>query len=224
MKDAGSQLDITFTADRRKHHFHSTEDTAQHSVESYSGEDAVYATHPNTVLGLLAAFVYARQYDERDRSAPMECTQSQLELPRSDSANLSEQLIITLGHLDGTSTITTNSLFITDDHKTLLAKLTEGESPTISSIQSKLELAHLTLQEAADHTNLHQHIVNASANYLPQPTTFENRFAEHYIADELVFVDPERDYPEWSRICDSFLTVIEADLANYSHLDEDPYS
>ena len=216
-------LDVAFTADRKQHLLQAREDKASYQVETYGAEDMTYIVDSRVALSLLAAFVYARQYDERDPSVPIDYVESQLELPRSEDANLSERLVMTLGHLDGRSTITTTSSFVTENDDILIAKMTEGESPTTSSIQSKLELAAFAFVDDTNQTDLHQNIVNTGASYLPEPTTLENRFARQHTADQLVFIDPEEDYSEWSRVCDTFLAAIESDLATYKHLDDTPY-
>ena len=213
-----ASLDIRFTADSKAHTLQTTDGGFLHHAESYSMDDITHTVGPHVGVALLAALAYARQYNERDPTAAPTFVESQLDVPRDPELTLAEQLLMTLGHHDGQSTITTSSVFTTPTGETLMARLAEGEFPRYSSLQSKLELAEVISLEESSKTNLHQNVVNIPV--LGEPMTLEERFAEHHEADELTFIDPTRDYAAWTVICDRFLTAIEPDLKDFASTDE----
>lgn len=218
--EAPGCIEVDFTADGKRHHLKTNDhQSITYTVETYGINDIVRAFDSDVAIKLLAALVYARQYDPRDPAAPIGFAESQLELPRDPDVSLAEQLIMTLGHHDGVSTTTTTSLFHAPSGNLLMARLNEGEHPTFSSIQSKLELAELASIDQPIETDLHQNIVNTQQ--YQRSVTLEKRFAEQHIADELLFIDPSSNYAEWSAICDTFLTAIEKDLQKYADLDDE---
>lgn len=218
--DAPGHVEIDFTADGKRHTLSANNDhSLTYTVETYGIDDIVRTPDSDIATKLLAALVYARQYDPRDPNASIGFIESQLDLPRDPEHSLIEQLIMTLGHHDGVSKITTTSLFHTPNGDMLMARLGEGEYPAFSSVQSKLGLAELTSIDKSTETNLHQNVVNTLQHQ--RPVTLERRFAEQHIADELIFIDPESDYAQWSAICDKFLTAIEGGLQKYAYLDDE---
>lgn len=217
--DEPRRVEIDFTADGKRHTLNTSEDQSLiYTVETYGVNDITQVLDPDVATKLLAALVYARQYDPHSPNTPIGFAESQLDLPRDPETSLIEQLIMTLGHHDGVSTITTTSLFHTPSGDMMMARLSEGEYPDLSSIQSKLALAELTSIDVSTETDLHQNVVNTQHDQ--RPVTLEKRFAEQHIADTLTFIDPESDYEQWSVVCDKFLAAIEDDLQKYAHLDD----
>lgn len=218
------RLSLSFTADGFQHSMQMRDRQMIYTVETHA-DTLHYSVSPQVAVRFLAALVYARQYDERDPHAPIAYAESDRELPRSEDDALIEGLILTLGSLDGQSSITTTSLIGTNAGDSLFARLSEGESPIITSMQSKLELARLASPEDVTQTNLHQNIVSAPSVSVinPQPITLEKRFAEQRQPESSpVIIDPKYNFEEWVHICDTFLTAIKPYLAQYEYLDEEP--
>lgn len=216
--DTSSQIELSFQADGLERRIKSLDTGTYIYAATNSDKDMSFHVEESDIaLRLLATFVYARQFHTREGTPSIDYRHDERALPRKPHVALAEQLIMTLGNLDGSSTITTTSL-VSSDSSTLVATLTEGESPTLSSIQSKLELSYFTPTTIFEETDLHQNVVNANTPF--QQGRLENRFAEKRQADTLTLIDPTRDYQEWVTICDEFLRAIETDLETYAHLDE----
>lgn len=222
--DGPPRLAVSFTADGLRHSLQTHGEQGVYEVETH--EDTLHYTVDSSVaLRLLAALAYARQYDEEDPKAPISIAESDLELPRSEDDNLAERLIVTLGNLDGQTRITTTSLIGITRGDSLLAKLSEGESPAFNSMQSRLELARFASLEEVTQTNLHQNIVStpSASTIYPEPVTLEKRFAEQHQPElSPVIIDPRYNFGEWVQVCNTFLTAIEPYLAQYAYLDEEP--
>jgi hypothetical protein len=213
-----SLLTLSFYADGLKRHVISTDDGSKITAETYADRDiTMHIKQSDVGLRLLASFVFARQYDERDPDAPLRLRDNDRALPRDDKTITTEQLIMTLGELDGSSTIETTSL-ISSHSSTLIATLTEKESPTFTEVGSKLELSHLT-KAVPEETDLHQTITNETSAV--KEGRIEDRFAEKRSIDEVLrVIDPKQNHDEWAIVCDEFLEAIEDDLATHAHLDD----
>lgn len=209
-----STLSISFQANGMRHNVYMSGAETTYTIASHN-DDLTYTFNSAVGTSLLATLVYARQRNKYDPDAPIQLTESQLALPRNAEDTLNEQLLMTLGHHDGRSTITTTSLFEVNGD-VLAAKLVECEQPDLSSLQNKLELTRLTFVDKMDETKLFQNTVNV----LRSPGTLDSHFAEHYTSTEPELIDPVQNYDKWVNICDEFLSAIEDDLNTYAHLDD----
>lgn len=218
------RLALSFTADGLQHSMQTYGDHMIHEIETHT-DTLRYEIDLQVAMRFLAALVYARQYDEGDPEAPISYIEGDRDLSRSEDDSLIEQLLLTLGTMDGQSTITTTSLIATAEGDSLVALLSEGESPIANSMQSKLELARFASILDSTQTNLHQNIVNTGLASIihPEPVTLIKRFAEQCQPEtEPIIIDPKDNFQEWVAVCDTFLTAIEPHLDQYAYLDEEP--
>lgn len=208
--DGATIVDMTFLANKIQHSVHSEHGTATYHVESHAQETRPIVIDVDSAIQLLGALAYASQFDERDPEATFRMAESNLQLPRNLQTSLVERLIMTLGNHDGSSTITTTSLFESDPD-ILVAKLIERETPSESVIQNQLDLTSAAFAD----TKLFQDRTNVFAI-----DSSDIRFAERYTDVIPELIDPKEDYPEWAKICVDFLSIVKTPVEAYSDLDE----
>lgn len=221
-KNAGTltpSLEMSFTANGTPHSLHTEGDSSVYETENYNNDKLTYTLSRGASIGLLAALVYARQFDEQYPKAPIDLEESLLGIPRSADEALVEQLIMTLGNRDGTSAISTTALFGTANGG-LVARLIEGERPNMSIRMNRIELTRLVSLEdtsTRNNTTIHEALVNIKT----ETSRAEHYFAERYTSSDVPdIIDPKYDYEEWSKICNEFFTAIKGELDKYAYLDE----
>lgn len=208
--DGAAAIDISFLANKIRHNVHSEHGTATYHVESHAQETKPIVIDVDSVIQLLGTLAYASQFDERNPEAIFRMAESHLQLPRNIQTSLVERLIMTLGNHDGSSAITTTSLFESDPD-VLVAKLIERETPSESIIQNQLDLTSMSFAD----TKLFQDRTNVFTK-----TSSDTRFAERYTDEVPELIDPKEDYLDWAKICVDFLSIVKKPLDAYSDLDQ----
>lgn len=207
-----TSFEVSFTANGLSHSLSSNGET-RYCIENDYGDRKEYPLTKEAGIGLLVAFVAARQFNDEEPLSPIEFQEAQLYSPRDSSTALVEQIIMTLGNYDGDSSISTTALVETAGG-VVIARLIEGEKPYMSSLRNRVELSKLEFADS-ESTVVYQNAVNVKAK-----DALENQFAERYITDVPELIDPARDYVEWAKICQEFLTAIKTDLHKYAYLDD----
>lgn len=230
-------LEVDFLANDIKHSFHCQGSVdnldVTHTTTNASNEAVVYHPTYESVVGLLAALLYAQQYDPAHPEQDIILDETTLTAERDPFAILTEQIIMTLGNTAGHSSIETKALFHDDVRPPMIATLIEKEYPTKSG-----EDATLTLSEIDDtgdlmvstETDLHQSLVNIeqTTGFIEAGTTLTHRYAEHrasVLGSPLTItetIDPSI-HERWARTCVSFLGIVKKPMAAYRHLDSSDY-
>lgn len=218
--DVPATLEISFTSRDCRHVLVTQDEQTRYRVENIDGDTNDYAFDSDIGSKLLASLLYVRLQTHDSVSpadnAPITYSTSTLELPRPTIVSEREMFIRALGDFDGESGVETVSTFQTGD-KVLAAKLAEIERPTVSGLQSTLELSQVddltdisTLFDDKPHTDLHQNF--ASNTLVGIPADLAIRYAEQHIDGESHHIDPKGDFAKWAQTCDEFLTVIEDEI------------
>jgi len=215
--------EMSFTVDEVPHHLVSTAGRTTYTVER-EHDTAHYTFEGNMALSLLATFLYMRQRTPKETTADDTTAygldQAVLDFGRPADVALTEQLIMALGAFDGQSFISTESMFTAADGQVMIAKLGESESPTMSGLQSKLDISVLDPRVPAEQTILHQNEASVTAKVLSRGI-HRTRYAERIYDPEHMVEITRENYEEWSRVCAQFLGVIREPLELLSHLDEE---
>lgn len=216
--------DVSFLANGTKHRLHSEDGHTIYETKNIALEEVRYTLSLESILGLLATFTYAQQFDKAELGSSIELSENNLMVLRDPQVSLTEQIIMTLGNHDGVSCTETTAIFEGKNGTPIVAKLREQEKPHLSSLHNNLELTQLQLDDATPETletTIYQKVVDASA------IRVEAQYAERQIVslesgpvDVPELIDPEQNYDEWSHICDEFLSSIQNELDIYRYLDE----
>lgn len=217
-------LAMSFWTHECEHFVTIKEGVATYETKNESLDDTSYTFEPEAIIGLIAAFVYAKQYDPEHPKQPIRLTQSSIEVFRDPRVAFVEQLIMTLGNFTGNSTIQTQAMFENAHGSPILATLVENESPLKSTISNQLVLNEIDETDdltTSTETEVIQHIVNMSDTH-----TFEHvGQLRHYFAEQrstvlspfpltsTEYIDPKRNHARWVSICASFLNAIKNPLS-----------
>jgi len=201
-------------------HFISIKDgLATYETQNASDEDVIYTFEPEAIIGLIAAFVYAKQYDPAFPTNAIELAESSLAAARDPRVDFVEQLIITLGNFTGHSTLETRALFENPNGAPIIATLREQEFPDKSFVSNKLILSELTDMNdipTSTETSLIQKVANIDEKAgLILKGRHDNQYAEQRstILSSLgvttsEYIDPKANYSRWVSTCASFLRAI----------------
>lgn len=159
---------------------------------------------------LLASTVFSMQYT--DTTSDMFIVPDPLLRRGSDDPeqeSLIERMLLTLGDLQGRTTIKTESVFPTVDNYFLSAQLTSIEDPSVSGIQSILELAPLTIDQTV--TQLSQNEAHLDDGKLTK------RYAEKKdsYSQSTTVITPE-DAEDWADVCLEFHETIQPLMERYA--------
>jgi len=228
-----TELLMSFNTHHGEHLISIASGVATYETQNEELEGVRYTFEPEVIIGLIAAFVYAKQYDPAHPDKAIELAESSLSTPRDPRVDFVEQLIMTLGDFSGHSTLETRAMFDTPNGPSIIATLREQEFPDKSAVSNKLILNEITeVNELSTSTEalLTQNIVNVdeSANNI-----IKGRLTHHYAEQRTTvlsslaltaseYIDPRVNYPRWVRTCKSFLKAIEEPMAAFTDLDEEP--
>lgn len=208
----GSCIQISFEVNGDQHKLITTSAGTAYTIER---GDTYHYTLPGDVANqFLAALVYARQYDpasSEERSFEFE--DSRIHTPRLDMVDFAERAILTLGDFDGFSQVTTIANFSTPQD-TVVARLREIEKPTLSGVQSKLDLMSLEDYTKGQETELQQ-----NKTVTPEGT-LRLSYAKIVSGEDEVFIDPDANFLEWSQICQKFMKIVKKPLESLAYLDD----
>lgn len=229
--DDTSTLTVNFFANGTPHTFkglidgaktsatHNTFDADLHPVE--------YTVNYESVIGLMAAFLYQRQIDGSTRVPEIDLDDSVIVSPRHPSLELGEQIITTLGDYSGRSLVETTALFGDGAHDPMLATLREWEFKDKSSKQSRLSLTEFNDISATLETSLNGSYVDIEEDKTLIPA---GRIDVHYVDEKLTDlttmdsieqrIDSQEDHVHWAKTCTKFLKLIKKPMKPYAHLDD----
>lgn len=208
----GSVIKISFEVNGDKHELITTSAGTAYTIER---GDTLHYTLPGEVANqFLAALVYARQYNpDSSEEVSFQFEDSRIQTPRLDMVDFAERAILTLGDFDGSSQVTTIANFSTSQD-TVVARLREIEKPTLSGVQSKLDLRGLE-----DYIKRQQTEIQENKTVAPE-ATMRLSYAKIVSGEDEVFIDPEANFLEWSMICQKFMRIIKEPLESLAYLDD----
>ncbi|HJM04670.1 MAG TPA: hypothetical protein QF549_03515 [Candidatus Saccharimonadaceae bacterium] len=232
-KTVHASLDINFYANGAPHSISVENGKVTYATINEHLDKVVYTTlEPAAITGLIAAFLYAQQYEPTGAEQPIELEEPAIITKRDPLTSLNEQIIMTLGDHDGRSTVTTRALFEKPDQPSLLVTLKEQEYPDKSAVATQLfvsEVLDINELTTASDTTLHQNIVNVEqGNDIIPVGKLEKRYAEQHtsILSKIAlsaseYIDPVHDYARWSQTCRSLYAIIKDQLKSHAYLDEE---
>ena len=192
---------------------------ARYETKNNDLEDTAYTFQPEEIIGLIATFVYAKQYDPAHPNKAIELAESSLFTTRDPRVDFVEQLIMTLGNFTGSSSLETRAMFENSNGSPILATLREQEFPEKSAVSNRLLLNELTdVNEipTSTETLVAQNIVNINdEDSIIGVGQLKKNFAEQRstVLTEMPlttteYIDSKENYTRWVSICASFLTAI----------------
>lgn len=229
-KEDETTLRLQFSADQTNHTATIENGIVRYVTTNEALDEVVYEFEPETIIGLMATFVYARQYDSTSSSARIELTESSLYTPRGAHVELTERMVMTLGDHSGHASTETLAIFENASGSPIVAVLKDREYPDKSAVATTLQLDRL--DEFNDHltsteTKLYQNTVNVERGTIfMDPGELTERHVEQrsttlsstpLLASETFY--PDHDHARWVQTCRSFLEVIEQPMATYAELD-----
>ena len=223
-------LEMSFRANQTIHSLSVKEGVAEYLTTNEALEDVTYLFTPEVATALLAAFVYAKQYDPLKR-LPIELSPSTIHTERNAQTDLLECLIMTLGDHTGHSNRRTRAIFETPSGSAVIATLDEHEFPDKSAAHNTLLLSEfndINNIPTSVETTLFQNVVTIEVGMgLIQPGQLASRYAEQrsttlsaiaLTASE--YIDPKSNYERWARTCTTFRKAIKKPMKAYAYLDE----
>ena len=225
-RQPGTTLSVSFYTHDAEHLISVKENVALYETKNNELENVAYTLNPEDVVGLIAAFVYAQQYNPEHPTRAIELADSSLDTLRDPRVEFTEQLIMTLGNFNGESTLQTRAVFEDINGAPIVATLVEQEVPDRSFVSNKLILSELLEIESlttASETLIKQSIVTisqdeaTSALQVPQLTSQSAELRLTTLTTTPLsateYIDPTDNYPRWVGICAAFLKAIDSHKA-----------
>ena len=226
----GTSFYLQFIANDIPHSVSINNGTATYVTMNESMEHVEYHFEPEVIIGLLAAFVYARQYDPLTPDTMIELAEATIHSPRDPRVGLVERLLMTLGDHSGRAIIETQSVFENESGSPIIALLKDQEFPDKSTTASTLlisEVNEINNLTPSVETTLYQNIVNVEQGTEILPTgQLTSRYAEQRSTvftfptiPTSEYIDPDLNYARWVRTCGTFLSIIKKPMSQYDYLD-----
>ena len=225
-------INLSFLANGTAHSVVVTEGLARYETVNDFLDTVVYTFSPEAITGLIASFVYAKQYDPTQTPhAPIELIESVIDTERDQQLDLIERMIMTLGDHSGQAKTETRALFDNPSGAPIIATLTNKEFPDKSAKGNTLvlsELGDINDLPTSVETTLYQNIVDLEEeSSILGAGRLTNRYAEQrsMVLSALPFptselIDPDTHYARWAKTCSTFLKIIKKPMRPYAHLDE----
>lgn len=196
--------------------------SVKYGTVNNSLENVLYTDiEAETIVGLIAAFVYARQYSDEDRTRPIEVDDSNIITERPENTDLVERMIMTLGEFSGTSTTKTTAVL----DSTLLVSHSETERSTVSGIDSTINITELN-PSVTMNTDVVQKLVNLKQGTPLVPAGITDlKYAEIRSTSNIAgialteHIDPENNFQRWAYLCGKLLDAISQPMEKYRDLD-----
>ena len=177
-----------------------------------------YTFQPEVIIGLIAVFVLAKQYDPDHPNQAIELSTSSLGANRDPRVASVEELVMTLGNFSGQSTLQTRAIFENFNGTPLIATFIEKETPSKSLVSNELVLNELS--------ELNQMITSTETS-ISQKSKLDSRSNPKIDFDHMSFakqrstvlmalpftttesINPKANHSRWVSVCASFLRIIE---------------
>jgi hypothetical protein len=226
-----NSTEISFIANGIPHKANIVQGVAIYETVNESMEPVTYRLAPEVITGLVASFLYAKQYSPKSPSQnAIELVEPAIFSPRDERIALTEQMIMSLGNHSGLSFTKTRSLFDNPSTVPIVATLMNIEFPDKSAAMSTLtlnEIDEVKDMETSSATVLSQSIVSIEkeVQYL-EIGKITHRYAERrsMVLSALAlttseFITPHDDYGRWAHMCTTFLKLIKIPMSVYHELD-----
>jgi len=222
---------LSFFANGRPHAATVTNTTASYETINEYMEPVRYEVSPEAITGLLATFLYAKQYDpDLTSQNPMELVESSILTERDPLVDLNERIIMSLGNHSGHSSTETRAMFDSPTHIPIVATLMTIEFPDRSASTNTLalnEIDEIQDMPTSVETTLYQSIVNIEQESpILGSGKITNRYAEQrsMVLSSLPvtsseYITPKDNYERWVRTCTTFKNLIAAQMSQYAELD-----
>lgn len=216
-------LSLSFLANDKPHLVSGSGSSITYETVNEALEPVHYSAARSDVVGLIATLVYARQYDPEDPLRSLELHEASIVGPRELQVSLIEQMIMTLGHYSGFSSIHTRALFDNPSGNILDASLIESETPLKTVLNNQLTLdeistkADLLTSTATALYNLDATKGLDATKYAKQETTVLTSIP----ITASVEIIPGKQYEQWAHLCAMFANIVRGPLKAYDYLDDD---
>lgn len=204
--DKTSEYTLGFTVGDRDFQIETSGDSAICTVQGYDGP-LTYRLPRDTPKALLAALVYASQYDARTPEKSITLAEDSVaQRDEQDDAGDVEAILKTLGNTSGVFHSETVALFDTPSG-IIEAHLNERESPHVNMLSNSL--SHSDILTLASTTTLRQQqtVIDTS-----DVTMRFARRTDGSLPGQFEDIDPLKDHEKWLEVCQLFYGSIEADL------------
>lgn len=217
----------------------SNEDKATYTTHNDYGDTVRYSLPKSTTQALLASFVYIREYlgikgigapqlnalkeahgeNFFDTPEMFSIEESNIYSQRIEECDFIERMIMTLGHFEGISQVTTSGL-IPAGNRLILAELSRTESPAYTHASNDLDLSVFsgdTSTSIFDRLSLTQQFAEINAF---KGEDFSDQIGEIAKNNNTLTVSAQNNPKEWGVLCSEFAKVMREELGPYLYHDE----
>ncbi len=211
--DGNSELAMRFRVNDRGFTAVTDGPTALFATTNLDGSPVKHSFDRQSAVALIAALFYAKLYSINPKYK-MDLYDDPLLIERDPDTMLVEQILLSLGNLDGQTTIETAAILPTDDGF-IGTVLRQTEKPHLSGINHELRLTSGSLATA---TSLHQRSVSVIS---PDTPRLDNQFANIVVDSPFKVehtINPREDPEEWTSLCLELYALIEPEIRRYESL------
>lgn len=225
-------LALSFYANSRPHLAVIQDGVSYYETVNEDNEPVMYAIEPEAIIGLIASFLYAKQYDpEKSSQNAIELVESNMFMPRDPKIDLLERIIMSLGDHSGYAGTQTTSVFDNPFDTPIIATLVNIEFPDKSASMNKLvidEVEDIKDMTTSVETTLYQSIMNIEQkSSLLETGKIDHQYAEQrsMVLSSLSlptseFISSRENYNRWVLTCTAFMNLIKIPMSVYYELDQ----